>query len=142
MPEGFGGAHVAASMHPRLSRDTQKHLSSVATDNKRTPVTQMPIGVVGAAVTFLLVFRVNIAYERWYEGRKVFKDIVNHSRDLGRQICTHVMDWYIAEKMLRWLIVSVYMLKRHVREENYVVRQPTQLALTDSPASSALVSVE
>jgi predicted membrane chloride channel (bestrophin family) len=127
---------VAALMRNSLFRDTQKHSCSVAQDNKHTSVAQMPIGVVGAAVTFLLVFRVNTGYERWYEGRKIFKDVVNHSRDLGRQVCTHVMDWYIAEKMLRWVIVSVFMLKRHVREENYVVRQPTQLALTDSDASS------
>lgn len=90
-------------------------------------------GVVGTAVTFLLVFRVNTGYERWFEGRQTFTDIVNHSRDLGRQICTHVKDWYLAEKMLRWVIVSVYMLKRHVREESYVVRYVRQIAHTAEP---------
>jgi predicted membrane chloride channel (bestrophin family) len=84
------------------------------------PLLQTPVAVMGAAVTFLLVFRVNIGYERWWEGRRTFRDVANHSRDLARQITSQISDWYIAEKMLRWLIATIYMLKRYVREDDYV----------------------
>jgi len=47
---------------------------------------QVPSDLMGTAITFLLVFRVNTGYERWWEGRKAFRDIVNHSRDLARQV--------------------------------------------------------
>lgn len=75
---------------------------------------------MGAAVTFLLVFRVNTGYERWWEGRRTFRAVVNHSRDLARQVTSQIADWYTAEKMIRWIICSVYLLKRHVREDSYV----------------------
>ena len=81
---------------------------------------QAPCGVIGTAVTFLLVFRVNTGYERWWEGRKCFREVVNHSRDLARQAATFINDYYLAEKFLRWLVVSVYMLRQHIREEDWV----------------------
>lgn len=81
---------------------------------------QAPCGVIGTAVTFLLVFRVNTGYERWWEGRKCFREVVNHSRDLARQAATFIHDYYLAEKFLRWLVASVIMLKQHVREEAWV----------------------
>jgi ion channel-forming bestrophin family protein len=84
------------------------------------PLVQIPVEIMGTAVTFLLVFRVNIGYERWWEGRRTFRDVVNHARDLARQITSQVSDWYIAEKMMRWLIAAIYMLKRHIREDDYV----------------------
>lgn len=83
-------------------------------------VLQIPNDVVGAAVTFLLVFRVNTGYERWWEGRRTFREVVNHSRDFARQVATHVSDFYHAEKMIRWVMVSVLMLKQHLREESFV----------------------
>lgn len=76
--------------------------------------------MIGTAVTFLLVFRVNTGYERWWEGRKCFREVVNHTRDLARQASTFINDYYLAEKFLRWLVVSVYMLKQHIREEDWV----------------------
>jgi ion channel-forming bestrophin family protein len=76
--------------------------------------------VIGTAVTFLLVFRVNIGYERWWEGRKCFRDIVNHSRDLARQAASYIHDYYLAEKFIRWVVASVLMLKQHLREETWV----------------------
>ncbi|NJR43518.1 MAG: hypothetical protein HC767_13555 [Akkermansiaceae bacterium] len=66
------------------------------------------------------MFRVNTGYERWWEGRKCFREVVNHSRDLARQAASFINDYYLAEKFLRWVVVSVVMLKQHVREETWV----------------------
>lgn len=71
-------------------------------------------------MTFLLVFRVNTGYERWWEGRRTFREVVNHSRDFARQCATQISDFYHAEKMIRWIMVSVLMLKQHLREETFV----------------------
>ena len=37
-----------------------------------------------------------------------------------KQVAANVTDWALAEKMMRWIIVSVYMLKTHVRSETNV----------------------
>lgn len=66
------------------------------------------------------MFRVNTGYERWWEGRRTFREVVNHSRDFARQVASNVSDFYHAEKMIRWVMVSVLMLKQHLREEAFV----------------------
>jgi len=53
-------------------------------------VSFLPIGTLGTAVAFLLGFKNNIAYDRWWEGRKIWGGIVNISRTLGAQIITYI----------------------------------------------------
>jgi hypothetical protein len=98
-------------------------------------------------VTFLLVFRVNTGYERWWEGRRTFRDVVNHCRDLARQVTTLVADWYVAEKMVRWIIAYIYLLKRHVREDEFVdelrgIVSDDALNLLDSSRNKPLVAAQ
>ena len=53
----------------------------------------VPVGiaaVLGTAISILLGFRTNAAYERWWEARKVWGAIVNDSRNLARQIKTFI----------------------------------------------------
>jgi ion channel-forming bestrophin family protein len=40
-------------------------------------------GLLGFAISMLLVFRTNTAYERWWEGRKLWGALVNCSRNLA-----------------------------------------------------------
>ena len=40
--------------------------------------------LIGVAVGLLLVFRTNAAYDRFWEGRKLWGSIINESRNLGR----------------------------------------------------------
>jgi ion channel-forming bestrophin family protein len=40
--------------------------------------------LVGFALSLLLVFRTNTAYDRWWEGRKYWGSLLNNSRDLGK----------------------------------------------------------
>jgi ion channel-forming bestrophin family protein len=63
---------------------------------------------------------VNIGYERWWEGRKCFREVVNHTRDFARQVAAFMTDYYLAEKCLRWNVAWVIMLKQHLREETWV----------------------
>ncbi len=51
----------------------------------------MPLDQVGLFVTAMsifLVFRVNESYERWWEARKLWGQLVNTSRSFGRQVIT------------------------------------------------------
>ncbi|MFM2286641.1 MAG: hypothetical protein RLZZ543_2138 [Bacteroidota bacterium] len=41
---------------------------------------------LGLVISLLLVFRTNTAYERWWEGRKVWGGLVNSSRNLAMKI--------------------------------------------------------
>lgn len=40
-------------------------------------------GLLGFAISMLLVFRTNTAYDRWWEGRKQWGSLVNNSRNLA-----------------------------------------------------------
>ena len=40
-------------------------------------------GMLGFVISLLLVFRTNTAYDRWWEGRKIWGSLVNNSRNLA-----------------------------------------------------------
>ncbi len=42
--------------------------------------------LVGFALSMLLVFRTNSAYDRWWEGRKLWGSLVNNSRNLALKL--------------------------------------------------------
>lgn len=44
--------------------------------------------LLGFAISMLLVFRTNTAYDRWWEGRKLWGSLVNNSRNLAMKIET------------------------------------------------------
>ncbi|MEW5739470.1 MAG: bestrophin family ion channel [Myxococcota bacterium] len=52
------------------------------------PFTPVPFQIAGVALAIFLGFRNNSAYDRWWEGRKLWGGIVNHSRALARQVLT------------------------------------------------------
>ncbi|MDP1824643.1 MAG: bestrophin family protein [Archangium sp.] len=54
----------------------------------KLPVTPVPFQIAGVALAIFLGFRNNSAYDRWWEARKLWGGIVNHSRTLGRQVLT------------------------------------------------------
>jgi putative membrane protein len=75
------------------------------------------VGAYGGIVLgILLVFRTNSAYERWWEGRKLWGQLVNDSRNICMKVrsLVHITD---AEKMqFGELIISfAYALKHHLR---------------------------
>lgn len=48
--------------------------------------------LIGAALSLLLVFRTNTAYERWWEGRKLWGSLVNRSRNLALKLASMLED--------------------------------------------------
>ena len=42
--------------------------------------------LIGFVLSMLLIFRTNTAYERWWEGRKLWGSLVNNSRNLALKL--------------------------------------------------------
>lgn len=73
--------------------------------------------ILGIVLGFFLVFRTNGAYDRWWEGRKVWGELVNNTRNLAIKFSVmvpkeHPERYYISE------CISAYprALKDHLRE--------------------------
>ena len=49
-----------------------------------------PVLVVGGALAIFVSFRTNSAYDRWWEGRKLWGQLVNSSRHFADQVVTYV----------------------------------------------------
>lgn len=65
----------------------------------------------------LLVFRTNSAYERWYEGRKLWGQLVNDSRNLSLKVKSFLTVPNEEKVRMGELIVSfAFALKHHLRD--------------------------
>lgn len=49
-------------------------------------------GMLGFVISLLLVFRTNTAYDRWWEGRKLWGNLVNSSRNLAIKLAVILED--------------------------------------------------
>lgn len=49
-------------------------------------------GMLGFVISLLLVFRTNTAYDRWWEGRKLWGGLVNNSRNLAIKLSAMLKD--------------------------------------------------
>jgi len=54
-------------------------------------IAPLPFSIVGVALSIFLAFRNNAAYDRYWEGRKLWGGLVNASRTFGRQVTTLVV---------------------------------------------------
>ena len=66
----------------------------VETDLIRVAIPLGPafLSILGIILGLLLVFRTNTAYDRWWEGRRLWGQFVNLSRGLARQVDTRLDD--------------------------------------------------
>ncbi|CAB9515162.1 UPF0187 protein YneE [Seminavis robusta] len=84
--------------------------------------------LVGFAVGMflLLAFRANQAYDRWWEGRKVWGRTREVCRDFSRLVCNHV-DCHTASdkadrrRAINFLTAFACALKLHLRDERHIV---------------------
>jgi ion channel-forming bestrophin family protein len=90
----------------------------------QVPVSQPILGSVIPSIVLglLLVFRTNTAYERFWEGRKIWGSTVNTVRNLARQIWVSVDEIAIEDEKkkietLKLLIAFAVATKLHLRNE-------------------------
>ena len=93
-------------------------------------ITTAPFVLIGLPLGIFLGFRNNTAYDRFWEGRKLWGSLVNTSRSLTRQIVTLVEPQPEAEDkspeavrlheiaMVHMLIAYVHSLRHHLRESD------------------------
>ncbi len=71
--------------------------------------------ILGFVLSMLLVFRTNTAYERWWEGRKIWGSVVNNSRNLSLKLSVFV-SLKSDKDDLRTLITNyIFSFKNHLR---------------------------
>ena len=72
--------------------------------------------LLGFVISLLLVFRTNTAYERWWEGRKLWGALMNCSRNLSIKLRPILSDHPNELQELKKLIIHFpYALKNHLR---------------------------
>ncbi len=84
---------------------------------KNLPVMHTLLGFV---LSLLLVFRTNTAYDRWWEGRKLWGSLVNNSRNLALKLVVILGDTATEERTFFRKIIPAYAyaLRNHLRAEN------------------------
>ncbi|WP_228400924.1 bestrophin family protein [Chryseobacterium taichungense] len=98
------------------------HLSS------KSPISNVSMihSLLGFVLSLLLVFRTNTAYDRWWEGRKLWGKLVNDSRNFAVKINTILAeDRKSAEQIARYLKFFPHFLAKHLSKES------TRLALDE-----------
>lgn len=85
---------------------SQKYLQSLLT----------VYSLIGFVISLLLVFRTNTAYDRWWEGRKMWGALVNDTRNLAIKISTIVKDPEAHKYFSKAIPNFVFATKEHLRE--------------------------
>lgn len=73
--------------------------------------------LLGFVISLLLVFRTNTAYDRWWEGRRLWGELVNSSRNLALKISTIMPPEAKVEKENLYTLIGnfPFVLKEHLR---------------------------
>lgn len=73
--------------------------------------------LLGFVISLLLVFRTNTAYERWWEGRKLWGSLINNSRNLAIKLNVYIpAGEHETRERFRVLISNyAFALKEHLR---------------------------
>ncbi|MBL7745443.1 MAG: hypothetical protein JNN00_18380 [Chitinophagaceae bacterium] len=83
--------------------------------------------LLGFAISMLLVFRTNTAYDRWWEGRKLWGSLVNNSRNLAIKLSAILPQEEKAQRSFFRKIIPAYAYALH----NHLRREQTRIELFD-----------
>jgi ion channel-forming bestrophin family protein len=92
-----------------------EHLLQITAESKASKISLMH-NLLGFVISMLLVFRTNTAYERWWEGRKLWGGLVNSSRNLTIKVNAFVKDAADRQDFRNILILVPYAIKNHLRK--------------------------
>lgn len=79
------------------------------------------------AISILLVFRTNTAYDRWWEGRKLWGSLVNNSRNLALKINAILPDGETKHRSFFRKIIPAYAFALH----HHLHKEHTRIELFD-----------
>lgn len=83
--------------------------------------------LLGFAISMLLVFRTNTAYDRWWEGRKLWGSLTNNSRNLAMKLSVIIGEEEKAQRSFFRKIIPAYAQALHV----HLRSERTRIALFD-----------
>jgi putative membrane protein len=74
--------------------------------------------LLGFVISMLLVFRTNTAYDRWWEGRRLWGSLVNNSRNLGLKLHQMLPDNDVQTRQFYQNMIPNFavVLKNHLRD--------------------------
>nr|WP_294937545.1 bestrophin family ion channel [uncultured Flavobacterium sp.] len=74
-------------------------------------------GMLGFVISLLLAYRTNTAYDRWWEGRKMWGSLVNNSRNMAMKLSAILKDEH--DKMFFRKLIPGYasILNKHLKNE-------------------------
>ncbi|MEN9336103.1 MAG: hypothetical protein RLZZ500_1090 [Bacteroidota bacterium] len=87
--------------------------------SENSHVKNIPImhGMVGFVISLLLAYRTNTAYDRWWEGRKLWGSLVNNSRNLALKLSVMLKDDRDKTYFRRIIPVYASVLQKHLADE-------------------------
>lgn len=77
--------------------------------------------LLGIVLGLLLVFRTNTAYDRWWEGRRLWGALVNDSRNLAIKMNSILDNNSDKKNFAEYISLFSYVLKRHLRDESNLI---------------------
>lgn len=87
-------------------------------DNSEIKNLSLMHSLLSFIISLLLVFRTNTAYERWWEGRKQWGQLVNSSRSLSMKLHAMLPSNYEPRDMLRQIIPAyAFVLAYHLKND-------------------------
>lgn len=84
--------------------------------------------LLGFAISMLLVFRTNTAYDRWWEGRKLWGALVNNSRNLALKLSAMLHKEDYEQRAFFRKIIPAYAYALH----NHLKTEKTRIALFET----------
>ena len=78
----------------------------------------LPLAVVGAALGIFVSFRTNQAYDRWWEGRKLWGRMINESRHWSSQATKYVEDENLRRQLVHRHAAYVHALRSLLRKQD------------------------
>ncbi len=75
-----------------------------------------PFAVFGVALSLFLGFRNNAAYDRWWEGRKLWGQLVADMRSLGRETEMFIPEDQIRTRILRLALAFIHLHRINLRK--------------------------
>jgi len=75
-------------------------------------------GMLGFVISLLLVFRTNTAYDRWWEGRKLWGGLVNNSRNFAMKLAVILQDDKDRGYFRKMIPAYASILQKHLNNED------------------------
>lgn len=103
-----------------------------------THVSMVPFSLLGLALSVFLGFRNNVCYDRWWEARKQWGDLLRASRTLSRETLAALPDeTALTTRLLRSCIGFAHALAARLRDEDGAAAAAPWVPEADRPALAA-----